>query len=66
MESSMLAIMRSAVPVIIVGIILWSIALVVSIVVSALAKVIITCMVGITLGLIGIRYTRRRADREGS
>lgn len=61
----MLAIMRSAIPVIIVGIILWSIALVVSILVSALAKVIITCMVGITLGLLGIRYTRRRADREG-
>lgn len=60
----MLAIMRSAIPVIIVGIILWSIALVVSILVSALAKVIITCMVGITLGLLGIRYTRRRADRE--
>ena len=64
-ESSMLAIMRSAIPIIIAGIIVWTIALVIAIIVNALAKIILTCVLGITLGLIGIRYTNRRAKREG-
>ena len=64
-ESSMIAIMRSAVPVIIAGIVVWTIALVIAIIVNALAKIILTCLLGITLGLIGIRYTKRRAQREG-
>ena len=64
-ESSMLAIMRSAVPIIIAGIVVWTIALVIAIIVNALAKIILTCLLGITLGLIGIRYTKRRAQREG-
>lgn len=60
----MLHFMRQAIPVIIAGIVLWSIALVISIIAGAVAKVILTCIVGITLGLIGIRYTKRRAKRE--
>ena len=64
-ESSMIAIMRSAVPIIIAGIVVWTIALVIAIIVNALAKIILTCLLGITLGLIGIRYTKRRAQREG-
>ena len=64
-ESSMIAIMRSAVPVIIAGIVVWTFALVIAIIVNALAKIILTCLLGITLGFIGIRYTKRRAQREG-
>ena len=62
----MLHLMRSAIPVIIVGIILWTIALVIAIIANALAKVILTCVLGITLGFIGITYTKRRAKREGN
>lgn len=57
--------MRSAIPIIIAGIVLWTIALVIAIIVNALAKIILTCVLGITLGFIGIRYTQRRAKREG-
>lgn len=62
----MLPDMRSAIPIIIFGIILWTIALVIAIIASAMAKVIFACLLGITLGLIGIRYTKRRAKREGN
>ena len=61
----MLVFMRGAIPVIIIGIILWTIALVIAIIANAMAKVIFACLLGITLGLIGIRYTKRRAKREG-
>ena len=61
----MLDVMRNAVPVIIAGIVVWTIALVIAIIVNALAKIILTCVLGITLGFIGIRYTQRRAKREG-
>ena len=57
----MLDVMRSAVPVIIAGIVVWTIALVIAIIVNALAKIVLTCVLGITLGFIGIRYTQRRA-----
>jgi hypothetical protein len=60
----MIHIMRSAIPVIIAGIILWTIALVIAIIANAVAKVILACIFGITLGFIGIRYTKRRAKRE--
>ncbi|MBU3692600.1 MAG: DUF2530 domain-containing protein [Candidatus Nanopelagicaceae bacterium] len=56
--------MRSAVPVIIAGIVIWTIALIIAIIVNALAKIILTCLLGIVLGFIGIRYTKRRAKRE--
>jgi hypothetical protein len=64
-ESSMIHFMRGAIPVIVIGIILWTIALVVAIIANAMAKVIFACILGIVLGLIGIRYTKRRAKREG-
>ncbi len=60
----MISLMRSAIPIIIAGIVLWTIALVVAIIVNAVAKIVLTCLLGITLGLIGIRYTKRRAERE--
>jgi hypothetical protein len=56
--------MKGAVPIIIAGIILWSIALVISILVNAMAKIILVCIVGIFFGLLGIRYTKRRAARD--
>jgi len=56
----MLANMQSAIRVIIFGIVLWSIALVVAIVVNAVAKIILTCLLAILLGFIGIHYTRAR------
>ncbi len=56
--------MRSAIPIIIAGIVLWTIALVIAIIVNAVVKIVLTCLLGIALGLIGIRYTKRRAKRE--
>ena len=58
--SSMLIDMQNAIRVIIFGIILWSIALVVAIVVNAVAKIILTCLLAILLGFIGIYYTKAR------
>ena len=57
--------MRRAIPIIIAGIVLWTIALVIAIIVNAVVKIILTCLLGIALGFIGIRYTQRRAKREG-
>jgi len=57
--------MRSAIPIIIAGIVLWTVALVIAIIVNAVAKIVLTCLLGIALGFIGIRYTQRRAKREG-
>jgi hypothetical protein len=56
--------LNGAVPIIIAGIVVWTIALIIAIIINAVAKIILTCMVGILLGLIGIRYTKRRAKRE--
>ena len=56
----MLIDMQSAIKVIIFGIILWSIALVVAIAVNAVAKIILTCLLAILLGFIGIYYTKAR------
>jgi len=56
----MLIDMQSAIRIIIFGIILWSIALVVAIVVNAVAKIILTCLLAILLGFIGIYYTKAR------
>ena len=63
-ESSMLQIMRSAMPIIIAGIVVWTIALIIAIIVDALAKIILTCVMGIFLGFLGLRYTRRKIKRE--
>ena len=63
-ESSMLQIMRSAMPIIIAGIVIWTIALIIAIIVDAIAKIIFTCVIGIFLGFLGLRYTRRKIKRE--
>lgn len=63
-ESSMLQIMRSAMPIIIAGIVIWTIALIIAIIVDAIAKIILTCVIGIFLGFLGLRYTRRKIKRE--
>ena len=55
--------MRSVVGMIVVGIIAWVVAAVVAIAVDADSKVIWTCVVGALLGLVGIRYSLRRAKR---
>ena len=59
----MIADMQSAIRVIIFGIVLWSIALVVAIVVNAVAKLILTCLLAIFLGFIGIYYTKAREKK---
>jgi len=56
--------LRSAITVIIVGIALWFIALIVAIGIDASANAIWICCIGIALGVIGLRYTIRRAKRE--
>jgi hypothetical protein len=57
--------MRNALLTIAIGIVIWAIALVILIATGASAEKIYTCIVGIVLGLIGLRYTFRRAKREG-
>ena len=59
----MIAYMQSAIRVIIFGIVLWSIAVVVAIVVNAVAKIILTCLLAILLGFIGIYYTKAREKK---
>lgn len=56
--------MRQALFVITTGIVGWAIFLVFALASNAEAKVIYTALVGIALGLFGIRYTIRRARRE--
>jgi hypothetical protein len=57
--------MRAAVVTIIFGVIAWCVALVILIAISAPSQKIYTCIVGAILGLLGLRYTVRRAKREG-
>ena len=57
--------MRQAIATITIGIIAWIVALVVLIAIGASSEKIYTCIVGAALGLIGLRYTIRRAKREG-
>ena len=54
---------RSVVAIIAIGIVAWVVAAVVAIAVGADAKVIWTCLCGALLGLVGIRYSVRRANR---
>ncbi len=56
--------MREAITVIAVGIVGWAIYLVFALASNADSKAIYTALVGIILGLIGIRYTIRRGRRE--
>ena len=56
--------MREAITVIAVGIVGWAIYMVFALASNADSKAIYTALVGIILGLIGIRYTIRRGRRE--
>lgn len=56
--------MREAIIVITLGIIGWSVFLVFALASNAESKAIYTALVGIALGLVGIRYTIRRGRRE--
>jgi hypothetical protein len=56
---------KTVVILIALGSIAWLAAGVVAIAIGAAAKVIWTCVVGAILGVIGIRYSIRRARRSG-
>jgi hypothetical protein len=56
---------KTVVILIALGSILWLAAGVVAVAVGAESKVIWTCVVGASLGAIGIRYSIRRARRTG-
>ncbi|MEK6648861.1 MAG: DUF2530 domain-containing protein [Actinomycetota bacterium] len=56
---------RSIVTLILTGVVLWLVVGVIALAVNAEAKIIWTCLSGATLGLLGIRYTIRRARRSG-
>lgn len=58
--------LRSAITVIIIGIALWFIALIVAFGIDASENAKWICFSGITLGVIGLRYTIRRAKREAN
>jgi 1,4-dihydroxy-2-naphthoate octaprenyltransferase len=53
------------VAVILLGIFAWIVAAVIGLLMNADTKFIWTCLVGIALGLIGIRYSIRRDRRSG-
>jgi hypothetical protein len=57
--------LRNAVTLVAIGTMCWVIAGVIAIAINAEAKIIWTCVMGIGLGLVGIRYTIRRSRRSG-
>ena len=57
--------LRNAVTLVAIGTICWVIAGVIALAVNAEAKIIWTCVMGVGLGLAGIRYTIRRSRRSG-
>jgi len=65
MTSSQGSNIKTVVLLIALGSIAWLGAGVVAIAIGAEAKVIWTCVVGAALGVIGIRYSIRRARRSG-
>jgi hypothetical protein len=58
--------LRSAITVIIIGIALWFIALIIAFGIDASSNAKWICVFGIVLGIIGLRYTIRRAKRESN
>jgi uncharacterized membrane-anchored protein len=58
--------LRSAITVIIIGIALWFIALIAAFGIDASSNAKWICVFGIVLGIIGLRYTIRRAKRESN
>lgn len=57
--------LRNAVTLVAIGTVCWVIAGVIALAANADAKVIWTCISGVVLGLLGIRYTIRRERRSG-
>jgi hypothetical protein len=57
--------LRNAVTLVAIGTMCWVIAGVIAIAANAEAKIIWTCVMGVGLGLVGIRYTIRRSRRSG-
>jgi hypothetical protein len=57
--------LRNAVTLVAIGISCWIVAGVIALAVDADAKIIWTCVSGVILGLLGIRYTIRRERRSG-
>ena len=57
--------LRNAVTLVAIGTMCWVIAGVIAIAINAEAKIIWTCVMGVGLGLVGIRYTIRRSRRSG-
>jgi uncharacterized membrane protein len=57
--------LRNAVTLVAIGTMCWVIAGVIAIAINAEAKIIWTCVMGVVLGLVGIRYTIRRSRRSG-
>ena len=57
--------LRNAVTLVAIGTMCWVIAGVIALAVNAEATIIWTCVMGLTLGLVGIRYTIRRDRRSG-
>jgi hypothetical protein len=56
--------LRSAITAIIAGIALWFVALIATFALDASTNAKWICVFGISLGVIGLRYTIRRAKRE--
>lgn len=56
---------KSVVLLITIGSIAWLVAGMVALVIGADSKVIWTCVLGATLGVMGIRYSIRRDRRSG-
>ena len=57
--------LRNAVTLVAIGTICWTVAGVIALAMNAEARVIWTCVMGLALGLVGIRYTIRRDRRSG-
>jgi len=58
--------LRSSITVIIIGIALWFVALIATFALDASTNAKWLCVFGISLGVIGLRYTIRRAKRESN
>ena len=56
--------MREAIVVIILGISAWTVALVFALAIGASGHAIATCLFGIILGVMGLRYTIRRSRKR--
>ena len=56
--------MREAIVVIILGISAWTVALVIALAIGASGHAIATCLFGIFLGVMGLRYTIRKSRKR--